>query len=141
MRYLTPELLARYRSPDNDVAEVASGQWEQAAADYNAELNALRPFLPAGVRTLLDHEVDLRPVKGRLALLGAVIHAEILDDGKQRPLGVVPVLGAADVLVAVQIAQPDAHPVVVETQARQDEQHQLDVARISSSTCSAVTNR
>jgi hypothetical protein len=55
MRYLTPELLARYRSSDDAVAEVAAGQWDQAAADYNAELQAIRPFLPAGVRALLTH--------------------------------------------------------------------------------------
>jgi hypothetical protein len=53
MQYLTPELLARFRSPDDDVAEDAAREWDQAIANYNAELRAIRSFLPMGVRALL----------------------------------------------------------------------------------------
>jgi hypothetical protein len=53
MRYFTPELLARSRSPDDDVSEAAADEWEQAVAKYNAELDSIRPDLPPGVRALL----------------------------------------------------------------------------------------
>jgi hypothetical protein len=55
MQYLKPEILARLRSLDDDVAEAAANEWEQAVARYNAELDAIRPILPAGVRTLHAH--------------------------------------------------------------------------------------
>lgn len=54
MHYLTPELLDRYRSSDDEVAEAAAKEWEQAIAMYNEELEAILPLLPAGVCTLLD---------------------------------------------------------------------------------------
>jgi hypothetical protein len=53
MKYFTPELLARCRSSDGDVAEEAADQWEQAIATYNARLQKIRSDLPLGVRQLL----------------------------------------------------------------------------------------
>src|SRR5208283_3286130 len=55
MRYFKPELLARYRSHDDSVAEAAALQWDRAIARYNQRLDNLRPFFPAGVRFVLDH--------------------------------------------------------------------------------------
>jgi hypothetical protein len=54
MKYLKPELLERCRSLDDDVAEAASEEWDRAIARYNAELAAIRPQFPAGVRAVLD---------------------------------------------------------------------------------------
>jgi hypothetical protein len=53
MQYLKPEILARCRSLDDDVSEAADDEWEQAVARYNADLDAIRPTLPAGARALL----------------------------------------------------------------------------------------
>ena len=53
LRAHTPELLARSRSADDDVAEAAAARWEKAIAAYNARLQKIRPFLPPGARQLL----------------------------------------------------------------------------------------
>jgi hypothetical protein len=55
MKYFTPELLARTRSPDDDVAEAAAAEWERAIAAYNSRLNEIRRKLPLGARQLLKH--------------------------------------------------------------------------------------
>ena len=83
--------------------------------------------LPFAADAVAHHEVDLRPVERRFARLGGVGHAQALDDFDQAALGVVPILGVADVLVAGRIAEAEADAVIVEAQARQHEQHQLDV--------------
>jgi hypothetical protein len=54
MNYLTPELVARSRSEDETIAEAAGADWERACEEYNQRVDALRPKLPKGVRTLLD---------------------------------------------------------------------------------------
>ena len=46
MRYFTPELLARCRSLDEDVAEAAAEEWEKATTEYRTRLNAIRSHLP-----------------------------------------------------------------------------------------------
>ena len=48
--------------------------------------------------------------------------------------GIVPVLVAADVLGAGRIAQADANAIVVQAEARQHEEHQLDVGAIQRET-------
>ncbi len=53
MKYFTPDLLARCRSLDDDVAEAAAEELEQASVAYRARLKALRPSFPAGVRGLM----------------------------------------------------------------------------------------
>ena len=71
MRYFTPELLARYRSPADAVADAAAAEWEQAVAKYNAELDAIRSDLPGGVIALLDR-YSLHDAK----LLGVLVAAK-----------------------------------------------------------------
>lgn len=53
MKYFTPELLARYRSPDDAVAEAAAAEWEANTAAYRERLQAIRSRLPRSVRGLL----------------------------------------------------------------------------------------
>lgn len=52
MRYFKPELLARYRSSDNAVADAAATEWEEALAAYQARFKSIRDKLPLGVRRL-----------------------------------------------------------------------------------------
>ena len=52
MKYFKPELLARCRSRDDDVAEVAANEWEEAVAAYHARLEAVRAHLPGKVERL-----------------------------------------------------------------------------------------
>jgi hypothetical protein len=53
MRYFKPELLARFRSLDDDVADAAAKEWERATAQYKAKLAGFRSRLPLGARSLL----------------------------------------------------------------------------------------
>src|SRR5262249_38355655 len=53
MKYFTPELLARCRSTDDEVADDAADKWEQALAAYKTRLRKIRSHLPLGVRQLL----------------------------------------------------------------------------------------
>lgn len=53
MKYFTPDLLARCRSLDDDVAEAAAEEWERTSAAYAARLKAIRSSLPRDVRSLL----------------------------------------------------------------------------------------
>jgi hypothetical protein len=55
MKYLTPELLARTRSLDDDAADSAAVEWEQALAAYHSGLQTFRRNLPLGARQLLRH--------------------------------------------------------------------------------------
>ncbi|MBY0522910.1 MAG: hypothetical protein K2R98_05910 [Gemmataceae bacterium] len=52
MKFFTPELLARCRSLDDDVAEAASQEWDQARAAYRLRFKAIRASLPVGARRL-----------------------------------------------------------------------------------------
>ena len=52
MKYFKPELLARCRSRDDDVAEAAAKEWEEAVVAYRARLEAVRPNLPGKVERL-----------------------------------------------------------------------------------------
>jgi hypothetical protein len=53
MRYITPDLLVRFGSPDDKVASRASQEWEKAHAAYVAHLAAIGPQLPKPLRRLL----------------------------------------------------------------------------------------
>ena len=55
MKYFKPDLLARCRSLDNDMAETAADAWERAITAYNANLATIRGELPAGARFILGH--------------------------------------------------------------------------------------
>ena len=50
MRYFTPELLARFRSPDDAVAEAASAEWDAATAAHDEMLRRLRAGMPFQAR-------------------------------------------------------------------------------------------
>src|SRR4051812_34465166 len=54
MKYFKPELLARVRSSDDNVAEVAAVEWEEAVAAYQARFKKIRDKLPGDVRRLLS---------------------------------------------------------------------------------------
>lgn len=52
MKYFKPELLARCRSRDDDVAEAAATEWEEAVAAYQKRFDAISPQLPGEVGRL-----------------------------------------------------------------------------------------
>jgi hypothetical protein len=52
MKYFKPELLARYRSSDESVAEAAATEWDEATAAYTERFKSIRSKLPPGVRRL-----------------------------------------------------------------------------------------
>src|SRR5436853_357764 len=54
MKYFTPDLLARFGSDDDAVADAASAEWEQVHATYLQHLQSIRAELPRRVRHLLD---------------------------------------------------------------------------------------
>jgi hypothetical protein len=49
MKYFRPELLARFRSRDDEVAEAAADEWEVASAAYHARLAAVGGQMPPAV--------------------------------------------------------------------------------------------
>ena len=53
MNYFIPDLLARFGSTDDAVADAAQAEWEQAHARYLAHLTAIRSNLPRAVRGLV----------------------------------------------------------------------------------------
>ncbi|HEV3262211.1 MAG TPA: hypothetical protein VG013_35490 [Gemmataceae bacterium] len=55
MKYFTPDLLARFGSTDDGIADLANEEWERAHAAYLAHLKEMRPRLPRSVRSLLRH--------------------------------------------------------------------------------------
>jgi hypothetical protein len=55
MKYFKPELLARCRSLEDEVADVAAAEWEKALVEYRARLRSIRLRLPRGARRLLSH--------------------------------------------------------------------------------------
>ncbi len=52
MKYMTPDLLARFRSDDDRVSAAASKDWDAACAAYTERLHSLHDRLPRGVRTI-----------------------------------------------------------------------------------------
>jgi hypothetical protein len=52
MKYMTPDLLTRSRSLDEDVAEDARTRWEEGGVQYKAHLKAIWASLPKSVRHL-----------------------------------------------------------------------------------------
>jgi hypothetical protein len=55
MKYFTPELLARYGSYDEKVADAAHYDWEQLHAAYLRELDSIREKLPKKLQSLLKN--------------------------------------------------------------------------------------
>src|SRR5690242_2811543 len=52
MKYFKPELLARCRALDDEVAEAAAQEWEDAIAAYQTRFNAISHKLPEEARSL-----------------------------------------------------------------------------------------
>src|SRR5260370_40555945 len=55
MKYMTPELIVRFRSEDDAVAEPAVEEWERRGEAYHSRLAEIAPALPPGVRPLLRY--------------------------------------------------------------------------------------
>src|SRR5579883_288570 len=83
--------------------------------------------LPFSANAIAHHEIGFGTVECRFALLGGVIHAARLDEGKQGLLGLLPVLCLANVLVALRIAQTDTDAVIVQPQAFEYEQDKIEI--------------
>lgn len=92
MKYFKPELLARCRSEDDDIAEAAAQEWEQAIGDYRARVRAIRWRFPRGVRRLLSR-VALHDAKILTLAFGerqpAVTLQIKLEDTSSRPGGML----------------------------------------------------
>lgn len=54
MKYFTYDLLKRYGSPDERIADAADREWERATVAYRKRLETIRPKLPAAVRSFLQ---------------------------------------------------------------------------------------
>lgn len=55
MKYFTPDLLARFGSMDDAVADAAHQEWEEVNAKYLEHLREIRPKLPRAAKSLLRH--------------------------------------------------------------------------------------
>ena len=80
MKYMTAGLLARYQSEDEGTARQAYEEWEQAGELYRAELQDMRPRLPAEAVELLERYClhDAR-VLFAAADAGALVFVLLLD--------------------------------------------------------------
>ena len=56
MKYMTPELLSRFRSLDDSVAEAASAEWERQCEAYLQRLKETRTNLSPATRRLLRYQ-------------------------------------------------------------------------------------
>jgi hypothetical protein len=63
MNYMTPDLLARTRSQDFDLAEPALTEWESACARYNEHVAKIRASLPPAARKLLSPQYNLHDAR------------------------------------------------------------------------------
>jgi hypothetical protein len=52
MKYMTPALIARFRSPDETTADEAAAEWERSCEGYREHLKRILPNLPRGARRL-----------------------------------------------------------------------------------------
>jgi hypothetical protein len=54
MKYFTPDLLARFGSPDDDIADAANAEWEEALKQYRKHLKDIYFDLPEPARVLAE---------------------------------------------------------------------------------------
>src|SRR5437763_15618878 len=54
MKFFTPELLDRFGSEDDDIADAAQEEWEQAIVRYRSHIQSFWPALPAPFREMFD---------------------------------------------------------------------------------------
>jgi hypothetical protein len=65
MMFLTPELLIKFNSPDDEVADRADADWEEAITAYRTHLDRLRDHMSAAAQKLADlclHDAELLAV-------------------------------------------------------------------------------
>jgi len=55
MKYFTPDLMLRYGSQDDDIADAANEEWEHRQEVYLGRLKELGSKLPRSLRSLLKH--------------------------------------------------------------------------------------
>ena len=48
MKYMTPELLARFRSENDDIADAAAEEWDRQCEAYREHLKTIRASLSRG---------------------------------------------------------------------------------------------
>ena len=75
-----------------------------------------RAKLPFAAETILDHEIELRAVKGCFAFDDFVRQAHIRGNFLQSCFGLRPILGIAGVFVALRIAHADLHAIFIQTE-------------------------
>jgi hypothetical protein len=54
MNFMQPELIARTRSDDDDIADAASEEWECKISEYNRHIEEIKPQLTEAIRLFLD---------------------------------------------------------------------------------------
>jgi hypothetical protein len=54
MKFFTPELLIRFNSSNDEVADHADAEWEDAVRAYHKHLDGLRDQMPSSVKKLAD---------------------------------------------------------------------------------------
>jgi hypothetical protein len=69
LRYFTPELIERFGSLDDDIADAAQHEWDETSGRYRTHVASIARHLPRQFRTLLE---EYRLHDARVALLGAV---------------------------------------------------------------------
>ena len=86
MKYFTRDLLERFGSPEDDVADAAQAEWEAAAEAYREELAATRQYFDPQLLRLLD-EVRLHDAQLLLAeRFGDLFFVEIVPVRTVRPI-------------------------------------------------------
>jgi hypothetical protein len=102
VRYFTPDLLAKCRSSDPDVAESAATKWEGRAEAYRKRLHEIHPGLPFGARRMM-RSVTLHDA----CLLDA---AEVSLPGRSHQLFLLFQLADSDGRAVVQLRYVTVNP-------------------------------
>lgn len=67
MKYFTVDLLRRFQSSDDQIADAADDEWERMGEEYRAWFKSIRSQLPAGMRELHRkyylHDASVFPLK------------------------------------------------------------------------------
>jgi hypothetical protein len=63
VKYFTPDLITRFGSPDDRVADAADAEWERAIRRYHRRLAKIGDALPAGWRRLRDARLPLHDAR------------------------------------------------------------------------------
>lgn len=87
MKYMTPELISRTRSTDEDAADRAWHEWEAVGRAYRKHLRSIRNDLPPGVRRL--RKLDLHDARVLTMASDLVRHFSLIVelDGEGEPAG------------------------------------------------------